>query len=116
MELVALAVIVFLIIAASQLAGSKSRDDTIDRGRELLMAGFPDQAVRVFARLASQRDRNAPGRERALYWLARTHEELGQSEIARDTYRRYLLEYVHTTHGPRADQETHNLVRQRMAR
>src|SRR5581483_1902541 len=113
MQFLALFWVALLVLFAWRIAAGKTKDDTIDRGRELLMAGMPERALKVFERLARQRSKNAPGRERSIYWLARTYEELGDPERARAIYKRYLNEYVYSP-NVRADHEVQNLVRQRL--
>ncbi|HZV02202.1 MAG TPA: protein kinase [Planctomycetota bacterium] len=115
MQFLALFWVALLVLFAWRIAAGKTKDDTIDRGRELLMAGMPERALKVFERLARQRSKNAPGRERSIYWLARTYEELGDAERARAIYKRYLNEYVYSP-NVRADHEVQNLVRQRLGR
>jgi serine/threonine protein kinase len=107
MELFALLWIVVLFVFAWKLATWSRADDSIDRGRDLLMAGNPEQAAPIFERLARSRAQ----REKALYWLARAQEELGQPQRARAIYRQYVVEYAH---GP--DPETWQLVQHRLSR
>src|SRR5581483_11670965 len=117
MEILALVWVVILVLFAWRLAGaSKKNVETIDRGRELLMAGMPDRALRVFERLARQPERTAPGRERAIYWLARTYEELGDQARAKQLYKQYMHEYVQTGTGMGADPEVKQLVLHRLSR
>lgn len=115
MEILALVWIVLLVLFAWRLAGNKKNVETIDRGRELLMAGMPDRALRVFERLAEQPHRDAPGRERAIYWLARTHEELGDQARAKQLYKQYMAEYVNAPNA-KADAEVRQLVMHRLSR
>jgi serine/threonine-protein kinase len=110
------ALIIFGLSSIVALLRPREREDTVENGRELLFSGQTQEAIQVFARLASQPNRNAPGRERALYWLARSHEELGEPDAALDCYRNYLTEYVYSSVGPRADIETEQLVRERLSK
>src|SRR5581483_7334961 len=118
MEILALVWVVLLVLFAWRLAGAAKKNvETIDRGRELLMAGMPDRALRIFERLAKQRERTAPGRERAIYWLARTYEELGDQVRAKQLYKQYMHEYVQTNAGSVGpDPEVKQLVMHRLSR
>src|SRR5579872_7147992 len=73
-------------------ATRRATQDTLERGRELLEQGQPEQALRVFEKLTRQLGRNTLGREKALYWLARSYEELGREDEARVVYRHCLEE------------------------
>ncbi len=115
MEILALVWVVLLVMFAWRLAGGKKNAETIDKGRELLMAGMPDRALRIFERLARQPQRNAPGRERAVYWLGRTHEELGDTARAKQLYKQYMAEYVNAP-GAVPDAEVRQLVLHRLSR
>ncbi len=115
MEILALVWVVLLALFAWRLATGRKEKETLDHGRELLMSGMAEKALPIFERL-SLRERNAPGRERALYWLGRTREELGDTTRARRTYKQYLDEYVHTAHGQGADPEIRQLVLHRLKR